>query len=87
MEISIVIVLAVDGQDENGHSLKKLDHFFKLLLLVLEYGKIPIISPGLIFVQKAFQLSLFLGALLSDGLIIGRNFAFQNGLGLIIKTA
>ena len=88
MEISIVIVLAVDGQDENGHSLKKkLGHFFKLLLLVLEYCKIPIISPGLIFVQKAFLLSLFLGALLSDGLIIGRNFAFQNGLGLIIKTA
>ena len=46
------------------------------------YRKIPIISPGLIFVQKAFLLGLF-----SEGLIIGRNFAFQNELGLTIKTA
>ena len=42
--------------------------------------KIPIISPGLIFVQKAFLLGLF-----SEGLIFGRNFAFQNGLDLTIK--
>ena len=47
------------------------------------YRKIPIISTGRIFVQKAyFQRSLF-----SEGLIIGRNFAFQNGLDLTIKTA
>ena len=46
------------------------------------YRKIPIVSPGLIFVQKA----VFLGSF-SDGLIIGRNFAFQNGLGLTIKAA
>ena len=44
------------------------------------YRKIPIISPGLIFVQKAFLVSLF-----SEGLITGWNFAFQNGLGLTIK--
>ena len=49
---------------------------------LLEYRKIPIISPGLIFVQKAFLLGLF-----SEELIIGRNFAFRNGLGLTIKTA
>ena len=42
------------------------------------YRKIPIISPGLIFVQKVFW-----GSLCSEGLIIGRNFA----LGLTIKTA
>ena len=29
----------------------------------------------------------FLGSLFSEGLIIGTNFAFQNGLGLTIKTA
>ena len=51
------------------------------------YRKIPIISPRLIFVQKAFLLGLFSGELFSEGLIIGRNFAFQNGLGLTIKTA
>ena len=45
--------------------------------------KIPIIRPGLIFVQKAFLLGSFSGvSLFSEGLIIGRNFAFQNGLGL-----
>ena len=51
------------------------------------YHKIPIISPGLIFVQKAFLPAYFWGSLFSEGLIIGRNFAFQNGLGLTIKTA
>ena len=49
---------------------------------VSKYRKIPIISPGLIFVQKTDLLGLS-----SEGLIIGRNFAFQNGLGLTIKTA
>ena len=46
----------------------------------------PIISPRLIFVQKAFLLGL-LGCLFSEGLVIGRNFASQNGFGLPIKTA
>ena len=50
------------------------------------YRKIPIVSPGLIFVQKAVLLGLFSGEL-SVGLVIGRNFAFQNGFGLSIKTA
>ena len=48
----------------------------------LYYRKIPIISHGRIFHQKAFLLGLFL-----EELIIRRNFAFQNGLGLTIKTA
>ena len=52
---------------------------------ILSYRKIPIIyntviSPGLIFVQKAVLLGLF-----SEGLVIGRNFAFYNGSGLTIK--
>ena len=49
----------------------------------------PIISPVLIlfrakgcFAGLIFQESLFL-----EGLIVQRNFAFQNGLGLTIKTA
>ena len=50
-----------------------------------KYRKIPIISPGLIFVQKAVLLGLFSGELIFGGVIIGRNFAFQNGLGLTIK--
>ena len=53
------------------------------------YRKIPIISHGLIklFVQKAFLLAYFWGSLFSEGFIIGRTFAFQNGLDLTIKTA
>ena len=43
----------------------------------LKYRKISIINPGLIFVQKVFSLGLF-----SEGLVIGRNFSFQNGFGL-----
>ena len=34
---------------------------------VMVYRKIPIISPGLIFVQKAFLLGLFLGELIFGG--------------------
>ena len=51
-------------------------------LQVLKYRKIPIISLGLIFVQKAVLLGLFSGELIFGGLIIGKHFAFQNGLGL-----
>ena len=49
------------------------------------YHKIPIISPGLIFFQKVFCWAYFRESLFSQGLIIGRHFAFQNGLGLTIK--
>ena len=48
----------------------------------IRHGKIPIISPELRFDQKAFLLGLF-----SEGLVIGRNFAFQNRFGLSTKTA
>ena len=47
---------------------------------IIYHRKIPIIIPGLIFVQKAVLLGLFSGEL-----IIERNFAFQNGLGLTTK--
>ena len=48
------------------------------------YRKIPIISPRLwwTYLQGGGG-----GGLFSAGLIIGGNFAFQNGLGLTIKTA
>ena len=51
-------------------------------MYIIVYRKILIISPGLISVQKAFLLGLFL-----EELVIGRNFAFQNGYDLSIKTA
>ena len=47
----------------------------------MHYSKIPIVSPGLMFAQKGFLLGLF-----SKGFVNGKNFAFQNGFGLSIKT-
>ena len=49
--------------------------------------KIPIISPGLIFVQKAFCWARFSGSSFLEVLVVGGNFAFKNGWGLTIKTA
>ena len=50
-----------------------------------EYRKIPVISSGLIFVQRTFCWIYFRGNLFSEGLIIGGNFAFQYAMGLTIK--
>ena len=50
-------------------------------LNTLQYRKILITIPGLTFVLKAVLVGLF-----SEELIIGRNFAFQNGEELIVKT-
>ena len=40
----------------------------------------------ILFLQKAFLLAYFRGSLFSEELVIGRNFVFQNGFGLSIKT-
>ena len=41
----------------------------------------------LYFFKRLFWWAYFRGSLFSEGLIIARSFAFQNGLGLTIKTA
>ena len=41
---------------------------------VMVYRKIPIISPGLIFVQKAFLLGLFSGELIFGGTYYWKEF-------------
>ena len=51
------------------------------------YRKIPIISPELIFFQRAFLLGLVSGELIFIGANYWKEFAFPNGLGLTIKTA
>ena len=46
----------------------------------IQCSKIPIIRPGLIFVQKAFLVGLFLGGLIfggGRGIIIVGSFALQ----------
>ena len=47
--------------------------------MTINYRKIPIIS--------LFAGLIFGGSIFSEGRIIGKNFAFQNGLGSTIKTA
>ena len=42
---------------------------------------------GLYLFKRLFCWAYFQGSLISEGHIIGGNFAFQNGLGLAIKTA
>ena len=39
-----------------------------------KYHKIPIISPGLIFVQKAFLVGLYLGQLIFGGAYYWKEF-------------
>ena len=59
----------------------------KKVTVEFKYHKIPIIGPGLIVLQKSFCWAYFRGSLFSEERIIGGNLAFQNGLGLTIKTA
>ena len=43
--------------------------------------KIPIISPKLILLRRLYDGLIFRGSLFTEELIIGGNFAFENGLG------
>ena len=55
----------------------------------MKYRKIPIICPGLMFVQKSFLVGLFSVELIfwRGFNITGGKFASQNELGLTLKTA
>ena len=48
----------------------------------MKYRKIPIISPGLIFVQKALLLGIFLGELIFGGAYYLKEFCASNWVGL-----
>ena len=53
------------------------------IIFMIDFRKVSIISPGLIFVQKAFLLAYFREAYFRrDMLVIEGYFAFQNGLRL-----
>ena len=52
----------------------------------MEYRKIPIISPGLIFVQKAVLLSLFSGKLILGGAYYWKEFCVSKWVELDSKT-
>ena len=57
---------------------------FRCLLI---YYKIPIISPGLIFGQKAFLLGLFLGELIFGGAYYWTEFCISKLVGLDNKNS
>ena len=54
---------------------------------LLNYRKILIISPGLIFVQKAFLLGLFLGELIFGGVYYWKEFCISKWVGLDNKNS
>ena len=67
---------------------KKLINFLYCVLVVIavvvvyvEYRKIPKISPGAYIFQRLFLRGLFWRGLYSEGLIYGGKFVFQNRLG------
>ena len=53
----------------------------------MQYRKILIISPGLIFVQKAFLLGLFLGELIFGGAFYWKEFCVSKWVGLDNKNS
>ena len=53
----------------------------------MTYRKIPIISPGLTFVQKAVLLGLFLGELIFGGDYYWKEFCVSKWVGLDNKNS
>ena len=53
----------------------------------MKYRKIPIIGPGLIFVQKAVLLCLFLGELIFGGTYYWKEFCVSKWVGLNNKNS
>ena len=54
--------------------------------MIVMYYKIPIISPGLIFVQKAFLLGLFWGELIFGGACYRKEFFISKSVCLVNKN-
>ena len=57
------------------------------LYLKMIYRKIPIINPGLIFVEEAVLLGLFSGKLIFGGAYYWKEFCISKWVGLDNKTA
>ena len=53
------------------------EHMMAQFKVEMNYRKIPIISPGLIFIQKAFLLGFFLGELIFGGAYYWLEFCFS----------
>ena len=53
----------------------------------IDYRKIPIISPGLMFVQTVVLLGLFLGELIFGGAYYWKDFCVSKWVGLDNKNS
>ena len=62
-------------------------HLVNSLAPLYKYRKILIISPGLIFVQKAFLVGLFSGELIFGGAYYWREFYISKWVGLDNKNS
>ena len=77
---------SMDGHVEVARLL--LDHGAQVhYCMMKKYHKILIISPGLIFVQKAFLTGLFLGELIFGGAYYWKEFCISNWVGLDNKNS
>ena len=65
-------------------NMRNILHYFRILII---YRKIPIISPRLIFVQKAFLLGLFSGELIFGGACYWKEFCVSKWVGLDSKNS
>ena len=54
---------------------------------IIQYRKIPIISPGVIFVQKAFSLGLFLGELIFGGACYRKELCVSKWVWFVNKNS
>ena len=61
--------------------------FFFFQAHLVPYHKIPIISPGLIFVQKAFLLGLFSGELIFGGACYRKEFCVSKWVWFVNKNS
>ena len=61
--------------------------YYNIMMWKLMYRKIPIISPGFIFLQKAFLLGLFWGELIFGGAYYWKEFCISKWVWLVNKNS
>ena len=70
----------------NGEGIRKASRWGKIHYLA-SYRKISIISPGFIFVQKAFLLGLYSGELIFGGACYCKEFCVSKWVWLVNRNS
>ena len=86
--MTVLIPLGLTFASVN-QAFSPMDHIalVRISKLISLYREIPIISPGLIFVQKAFLLGLFSGELIFGRAYYWREFCVSKWVGLDSKNS